>query len=228
MIKLRHGNCMDILGKMDTGSVDLIVMDPPYKQDGGAGAGSFGGSQRGYYTQLSSMSEGISQDVLKECIRVLKRINIYIYCNKAQLKFYLDFFSSYPVSFNLLCWHKTNPIPATHNIYLRDTEYILFFRERGVPLYGSYETKHTYFITPVNKKDKKEWGHPTIKPIEQARIFIQNSSSEGDVILDPYMGTGTTGVAAVSLERSFIGVEKDSHWYSVAKNRIRTARDKKR
>lgn len=48
MIKLRHGNCMDILGKMDTGSVDLIVMDPPYKQDGGAGAGSFGGSQRGY------------------------------------------------------------------------------------------------------------------------------------------------------------------------------------
>ena len=138
----------------------------------------------------------------------------------------MDFFDAYDINFNLLCWHKTNPIPTTSNIYLRDTEYILFFREKGVKLYGSYATKKTWFLSSVNKKDKNLYNHPTVKPIEQARIFIENSSLKGDTVLDPYMGSGTIGVAAVELGRSFIGIELNKSYYKTSKSRIKSALEK--
>lgn len=137
-------------------------MDPPYYQPGQAGSGAFGGGNRNYYNELSQMSDGISNDELDLIVKKLKKINLYVYCNKKQLLQYLTYFGSLSVkvNFNLLCWHKSNPIPATHNIYLRDTEYILFFREAGVKLYGTYESKRTYFISGINLKDKKTIQSP--------------------------------------------------------------------
>lgn len=226
MVRLRRGDCLKRLKELPDSCIDLIVMDPPYEQKGGSGAGAFGGKHRSYYDEISDMSNGISYEVLSECIRVLKKINMYIYCNKTQIKFYMDFFDAYDINFNLLCWHKTNPIPTTSNIYLRDTEYILFFREKGVKLYGSYATKKTWFLSSVNKKDKNLYNHPTVKPIEQARIFIENSSLKGDTVLDPYMGSGTIGVAAVELGRSFIGIELNKSYYKTSKSRIKSALEK--
>lgn len=222
MIKLYRSDCLIKLKEIATSSVDLIIMDPPYLQRGGSGSGAFGGNNRQYYSELSPISNGIDKAVLDECIRVLKKVNLYVYCNKAQLLFYLSYFESLPkkTNFNLICWHKTNPIPATSNIYLRDTEYILFFREKGVPLYGSYSTKRTYFLSSVNRADKKLYNHPTVKPIDQLKTFIINSSKEGDLVLDPYMGTGTTGAACKELNRDFIGVEIDKAHFETAKRRI--------
>ena len=224
MIRLLHGDCYTRFKEIPDNSIDLIVMDPPYKQSGSAGAGCFGGNNVRYYYELEPMSDGISTDILDECVRVLKKVNIYVYCNKSQLLFYLSYFDNIDrdVNFNLLCWHKTNPIPATKNIYLRDTEYILFFREKGVPLRGTYATKKTYFVTPVNISDKKLYHHPTVKPIGQSEIFIQNSSDIGDTVLDPFMGTCTVGAACKKLGRNFIGIELDRAHFKTAKNRIKS------
>ena len=226
MIDLRQGDCLELMKDIPDKSVDLVVMDPPYdfmtkhKSKNYTGAGAFGKLGRSYHGELenSNLITGINYDVLNEVVRVLKKVNVYIWCNKEQIKDYLDFFKNY--NFELLTWHKTNPVPTCNNKYLSDTEYLLFFREKGVPIYGSYGTKKKYYVTPTNKADKDKFGHPTIKPVDIIENLIINSSNANDVVLDPFMGSGTTGVACVNTGRKFIGIEIDKTYFEIAKDRI--------
>lgn len=102
-----------------------------------------------------------------------------------------------------------------------DTEYYLFFREKGVFVGGSPKTKATYYITPTNKGDKLKYKHPTIKPLHIIKNFIINSSTEGDIVLDPYIGSGTTAVAAKELKRHYIGIEKEEKYCKIANDRLK-------
>ena len=104
--------------------------------------------------------------------------------------------------------------------YVKDTEFILFFREKGVRLYGEFKTKRTFYITPLNQKDKKLYKHPTCKPVEILRNLIINSSLENDVVLDPFLGSGSTGVACKNTDRKFIGIEINKEYFNTAKERI--------
>ncbi len=63
-------------------------------------------------------------------------------------------------------------------------------------------------------------NHPTQKPVELCKYLIKTYTNEGDVVLDNCMGSGSTGVAAIELNRQFVGIEKDEHWFNVAKERI--------
>lgn len=96
----------------------------------------------------------------------------------------------------------------------------MFFREKGVKLYGNYDTLKTYYITPTNKEDKEKYHHPTIKPLNIIENLIINSSKENEVVLDCFMGSGTTGVACQKLNRNFIGMEIDENYFKIAKERI--------
>lgn len=76
-------------------------------------------------------------------------------------------------------------------------------------------------MAPINQKDKKLYNHPTIKPVDLIERFIRVSSRPGDIILDPFMGSGTTGVAARNVtERNFIGIEINPEYFITAKSRI--------
>ena len=123
---------------------------------------------------------------------------------------------------DLLSWHKTNPTPACGNKYLSDTEYLVFARDPGVKLYGSYETKRKFWVTPANVKDKKAYGHPTVKPLDIIETLVMNSSREGDVVLDPFMGSGTTAAACIRTGRRYLGFEIRGDYYDVAMARIRS------
>lgn len=231
---------------MPSKSIDLIVTDPPYEVET-QGAGFFGkksdeysinykgkkaytyGGERYVMKEISNMSDGFSETILDELCRVLKKINIYIWCSQKQLFKLIEYFvEKRKCNFNIITWHKTNPIPACGNKYLSDTEYCLFFREKGVKIQGSFDTKFTYYITPLNSKDKKQYGHPTIKPLDIIKNLIINSSNEGDTILDPFMGSGTTGVACKKLGRDFIGIEIDEKYYDLACKRINEENDETR
>lgn len=96
----------------------------------------------------------------------------------------------------------------------------MFFREKGVKVYGSYSTKKKYYVTPTNKADKDKYNHPTVKPLEIINNLVINSSQENDVILDPFMGSGTTCVSALQNNRKFIGMEIDENYFNIAKERI--------
>lgn len=67
------------------------------------------------------------------------------------------------------------------------------------------------------------WKHPTIKPLNITEKIIRNSSKENNTVLDPFMGSGTTGVACANTSRDFIGIELDKEYYKIAEQRINSA-----
>ena len=221
-VKLFKGDCLELMKGIPDESVDLVVTDPPYDVYAGKGGGAFG--KLNIYQEIEFMSNGFNEVVLDELMRVMKKINIYIFCCQKQIPFLIDYFvHKHACNWNLLTWHKTNPVPACKNKYLSDTENIFFAREKGVPIYGEYSTKKTYYVTPLNTKEKKLYNHPTVKPQMILENLIVNSSKENDVILDPFMGSGSTGVACVNTNRNFIGMELDEDYFKIAKERIQKA-----
>ena len=223
-----NADCLSMTGglrDLPDKSIDLVVTDPPYLIE--TSGGGLCGDKKGIVKQfrehdLDFMKNGFSDEVLDELCRLMKKINIYLFCSQKQIIFLLDYFvKKKKCNWNLLTWHKTNPVLACGNKYLTDTEFILFFREKGVKVYGSYETKSTYYITPSNQKDKKKYGHPTVKPLEMVKNLIVNSSQENDIILDPFLGSGTTAVAAKDLNRKYIGYEISKEYCQIAKQRMR-------
>lgn len=151
-----------------------------------------------------------------------KDINVYFFCNKKQLPQYFDFYvSKMKCKFNILFWYKPNAMPTYFNKYLNDCEYLLhFYKGNSHVKPECYEDAKTCFISPINIIDKNKWGHPTIKPVELVEKIIKNSTSEGDLVFDPFMGSGTTGVACKNTKRKFIGSEILEKYYNVAKERI--------
>lgn len=96
----------------------------------------------------------------------------------------------------------------------------MFARENGVKIYGSVETKKKWYLTSLNVKDKELYDHPTIKPLEIVSNFIINSSKEGDIVFDCFVGSGTTCVAAKQLNRQYLGFELNPTFYQIALDRI--------
>ena len=160
------------------------------------------------------------KEKIRKELQKMKKINIYIYCSKRQVKDLLNYFSDKNCNHEILTWHKLNPSPLINNNYLPDTEYILFFREKGVKIYGNYHTKRKYYLSLTNKVDKQKYKHPTIKPLELIERHIINSSKEGDLVLDCFCGSGTTLVGAINQNRRYIGFEIDKKYYEIAKKRI--------
>lgn len=78
-----------------------------------------------------------------------------------------------------------------------------------------YEDAKTWWVKGINAKDKKKYGHPTIKPIDIVRTLIRNSSSEGDLVFDGFLGSGTTRVACYFEKRNFIGCELDNKFFKM-------------
>ena len=217
-------DCRIGMGRIPDGSIGLVVMDPPYCIET-MGGGAFGPANRSYHAELEPLSDGIEKSVLDIICRKLSAINIYVWCNKRQLRQYIDYFEDRGCTTECITWHKTNPVPTCNNKYLSDTEYLLFFREPGVKLYGSYSTKRKWYVSSYNKADKERFGHPTVKPLEIIRNIVGNSAPRGGetVILDPFIGTGTTAVAAVELGMHYVGFEIEPKYVAVANQRIASA-----
>lgn len=223
-VTLHKGDCLELLKDIPDKSIDLVVTDPPYDIETN-GAGIYKQEDKQYVKELVGMKDGFSEEILDELCRVMKKINIYLFCSQKQIIPLLDYFvKQKKCNWNLLSWHKSNPVPACGNKYLTDTEFVLFFREKGVRVHGSFETKRTYWITPLNQTDKKKYGHPTVKPESIVRHLIVNSSLEGDTVLDPFMGSGTTGATCINTNRNFIGIELDEQYFNIAQDRIHKAK----
>ena len=211
-------DCMEGLKLLDDNSIDLVIIDPPYLLN--LNKVKKPTNMNNYANELLNLKNGFDLKVLDILIQKMKKINIYIYCSKRQVKDLLNYFSDKNCNHEILTWHKLNPSPLINNNYLPDTEYILFFREKGVKVYGNYHTKRKYYLSLTNKVDKQKYKHPTIKPLELIERHIINSSKEGDLVLDCFCGSGTTLVGAINQNRRYIGFEIDKNYYEIAKKRI--------
>lgn len=237
-------DCYEAIKEIPNKSIDLIYTDIPYDFEGNGGGGCFGEKKREYHKQyeavalsnktteldkrkrksgaeLESIAFGIDYAILEEFVRVCKKIYCYIWCSKKQILPLMKYFvEERNCLFELFTWHKTNAIPACNNTYMSDTEYCLLFREAGTSITGTVESKSKYYISSTNKRDKYKFEHSTIKPLKMVQSHILNSTNEGDIVLDPFMGSGTTAVACKNLGRQFIGFEVNPKWHKIACDRL--------
>lgn len=230
-VDLYNGDCLDVLKTIPDNSVDLIATDPPYLISATNGGGTINNVKKLNQSlkdlTVVDITKGYDIEHFgKEFIRVMKEINIYVWCNKVQIPDYFEFYvKQHKCKFDIICWHKTNALPTYSNKYLSDTEYLLYFRKgKGKCFPESYEDAKTFYIAPINHSDKKKYGHPTIKPLDITQKIIRNSTKEGHIVLDPFMGSGTTGVACVNTDRNFIGIELDRGYFDIAEKRINEAK----
>lgn len=226
MIELHNIDCLEYMKSMPDDSVDLIVTDPPYDIRNTTSGSKSKLSERIQRQQDRLVRDNIVNSidyniVCSEMVRVCKGINIYIWCNKAQIPFYLNYFYvKGGCAFDFIKWVKTNPVPAYHNKYMTDTEYCLYFRKGGLCMPQNSEDASTLYHAPINQLDKKKFKHPTIKPVEILRRLIRTSSKEGDLVFDPFAGSGSTGVAALLEGRRFLGCELLEEYANIAQYRL--------
>lgn len=224
---IKCGDSLSLLGQLPDKSIDLIVTDPPYE----ISAKSKGGTINNIKKLNKSLKDLVDANIDKgynidvygeEFMRVMKEPNIYLWSNKVQIPKYFDFYvNRHKCKFDIICWHKTNALPTYSNKYLTDTEYLLYFRRgKGKCFPQNYDDAKTFYIAPINHKDKKLYNHPTIKPLDLTEKIIRNSSKQGDIILDPFLGSGTTAVACMNNNRHFIGYEINKDYYYTALKRL--------
>lgn len=155
-------------------------------------------------------------------MRVEKKINVYIWCNKEQIYDYLAFFvKERKCNFEIIIWNKTNVPPFCSGHYIKDKEYCLYFWECGAYLHGTRGTMRTVIQSSMNVGDKELYLHPTIKPEPIISDLISNSSIAGDVVLDPFSGSGTTCAVAKRLGRHYLGFEINKQYYDISIARLR-------
>ena len=221
MIDLRQGDCLELMKDIPDKSINLIVTDPPYKfeNQGGGFYAKNKSTKRVYLDSLKNINccEFNPYEFLNILKPKLEKFYGYFFCNKTLIEDYIKFARDNKYNFDVLVMAKSNPIPSFNNHHLSDLEYIILIREKG-----TYFSKHKeiddfrkYYLTSC-----KKGLHPAEKPVELLERFIKVSSKENDIVLDPFMGSGSTGVACKQLNRNFIGIELDEKYFNIAKERI--------
>lgn len=219
--KIYKGDCYELMKDIKDKSIDCIYTDIPYLYDSYGKPQSEIGKRisNQHQQQMSEIINGIDLKILDEFIRVMKKVNCFIWCSRLQIPEILDYFIEKGCNFDILVWCKTNPIPLANNSWLSDTEYCLYFRDKGVKLNDGIELKKKWYVSAANKADKELYKHPTIKPLELVKRHLKHAVT-GGIVLDMFCGSGTTCVACKELGFEYIGIEINEVYYKIAKDRI--------
>ena len=211
MIDLLHGDCFELLKDIPDESVDMILTDPPYGMN----------FQSGYRKTKYEKIKGDSNldwldDFVDEIYRVSKPNTAhYMFCSFHHIdKFKQAIERKFKIK-NILTWVKNNTsMGDLKGDFAPKTEFIIFFHKGRRLINGTRDPNVLEFKRTQNKL------HPTQKPVDMTEYLIGKFSDEGDLILDPFMGSGTTGIACINTNRNFIGMELDASYFEVAKDRI--------
>ena len=217
-MKLMQGDCLERMKEIPDGTVDMVLTDPPYRVISGGNKSNetLSRSLGGNDGKIFKHNNILFKDWLSVVFKKLKpRAHCYIMTNYKNLfQLQVDALDAGFLGHNLLVWKKQNT--TVNRWYMKNCEYTAFFRKGPafkIRNSGS-QTVHE-FHNPCGGK-----LHPTEKPVDLMEFYIGNSSHEGQTVLDPFMGSGTTGVACANLGRDFIGIERDDGYFNIAKERI--------
>ncbi|HEY5507105.1 MAG TPA: site-specific DNA-methyltransferase [Paludibacter sp.] len=226
-----HQSCLEGLKQLPDACVDLIFTDPPYYQYRAQNVQrlknhkdvvtefDFDGftSEEDYLLFLES--------VLVECFRVCKPgASGYLWCGDDFVSYLNRMVERVGFQFRkVIHWHKINPFPAIHTrkMYANSMELMIHFA-KGKPNTWNHKPvneMHNFIQTPLCM-GKERSKHKTQKPLKVCLPFIEISSNEGDVVLDPFMGSGSTAVASKMLKRNFIGYELNEEFVKIANDRL--------
>ena len=211
--KLYQGDCLEVMDKLikQNVKVDAIITDPPYGMDYRSNY------RKEKYEKISNDNDlSFLDDFFQKCDKLLKDdTHIYCFCSWHHIDKFKIAFEKYFTLKNVIVLEKNNTsMGDLKGSYAPKHEFVLF-GHKGRRLRNG---KRFPDVLQANRTGNKL--HPTQKPISLLQIFIEQSSDENEIILDPFMGSGSTGVAALNTNRKFIGIELDEKYFNIAKNRL--------
>jgi site-specific DNA-methyltransferase (adenine-specific)/modification methylase len=219
------GDCLERMKEIPDGSVDMVLTDPPYNiarknnfSTMGRSGIDFGEWDKGF--DLFSY--------ISECFRILEKNGSFVVFNDwKNLGDIVKFSES--VGFivkDMIRLEKSNPMPRNRDRrYVTDFECAIWFtmpKSKWV-----FNRQHPKYQRPKFICSVDKGLHPTQKSLSLMKQIVLIHTNINQVVIDPFMGSGTTGVACVNLDREFIGIEMDKDYFKIAENRIKEAQDKR-
>lgn len=222
-----HADSRDIIKRIPDNSIDFILTDPPYN----LGQHSTGNIPLPGRTAMNNdvadwdMIDFNPEEWADEFIRILKPTgNLFIFTSYNQLGRWYNCLDHKFDTSNFMIWHKTNPAPKIYKAgFLNSCEMIFTcWNKKHTWNFISQAEMHNFIESTICMKPERLSSpkHPAQKPVSILKKMIQIASNENDIIFDPFMGVGSTGVAALDLNRRFIGVELNEDYFKAAKKRI--------
>ena len=222
-IRLFNNDCMEVLSALEIESVDAVITDPPYTVYLTSQT-----KKTPAYKKLHNHKWHNTMSWIKPVYRLTKNGGVlYSFTNDNDIS-YLRLMiegAGYRV-YQRLHWIKTNPLPSyTKHNYRGGVELAFYCVKGDKPNYFAKRTQQEllgYWMLPIVGGNERT-EHPTQKPLEIIKTWVENSCPPDGLVLDPFMGSGTTGVACVQTGRNFIGIEIEPNYYEIAKKRIAQA-----
>ena len=223
-IEIKLGNVLEELRLVENEVFDMAVIDPPYllnKTTGGISktglVDRWQGNIKGSDRKASIINDIKFEEWLPLVYQKMKKdSHCYIWTNDKNLA---DLqIEAEKVGFrlhNILIWKKNNLTP--NRWYMKNCEFILFlYKGKAKPI----KNKGSSQFLEYKYKRGKEKLHPTEKPVDLIKELILNSSEENDLVLDCFMGSGSTGVACIETNRRFFGIEIEKEYFEISKERL--------
>ena len=231
-LTLHQGNSRELLAALPEQSVDLLLTDPPYNLS----PYSTGNMQFKWRGAINNDLAGWDREFdpaeyREEFLRVLKPTgNLMAFCSYNLLGRWHEIFDPLFDTFQLFVWHKSNPVPKIRRQgFLNSCELLVCLWNKGHSWnFGRQRDMHNFYEGPIcmGPERVKTPKHPAQKPVRLLKHLIGIASCPGDLVLDPFMGVGSTGVAALELGRRFTGMELDPDYFTAAQERLTAVADR--
>lgn len=233
---LYNDDCIKVMKTLDSESIDMIFADPPYFLSNGGKSISSGkvvSVNKGEWDKKENYQnvQKFTFEWLNECYRLMKNKssiwvtgthhNIFDIKEKmAKIGFKI---------INVIIWKKLDPPPLIYKNKFKFSYEFVIWADKGHGHTFNYDTMFNIdkeemqdvWILPAVQMNEKKFGyHPTQKPECLLERIIKSSTISNQKVLDPFMGSGTTGLVAKKLKREFIGIEKEEKFYNIARKRI--------
>jgi DNA modification methylase len=209
-------------------SVDVILTDPPYN----LGQYSTGNLKMSWRSDFNNDIASWDQVTFRpsEWVAELKRVlkptgNLFAFTSYNLLGEWHAAFDPVFDTFQFMVWHKTNPPPKLRRAgFLNSCELIVCAWNKGHTWnFGNQREMHNFIETPIfmGRERVKNPRHPTQKPVRVFEHLLKLGSKPGDLVFDPFMGVGSSGVAAFNLGRRFLGFDREAPYIKAAADRFR-------
>ena len=217
-VTLYLGDCLEVMRGMDDKSMDAVITDPPY----GINYQSAWRTDPSERFDILEGDDSVPIEWLSNSFRVAGEVAcLFCFCRwDVQQVFYNAIKDAGWIIKSQVIWDR-----GVHGLGDLKAQYAPMHDNIWFAIKGNYhfKNKRPKSILRVNRLSANNLIHPTQKPLSLMKIINLDLTSEGDTILDPFMGSGTTGVACVQTGRKFIGIEIDPDYYEIAKKRIQQA-----
>lgn len=227
---LYRGDCLELLRADVLGAADVLLTDPPYEIRNKFGVMDRGAKKGVRRLEFPWDADGVTRELVTPSLELIApkvRHAAVVFCGAEQFGVHAATFRSAGLTAKPAVWVKPYPPPpARGNWWPSAHENIVYAYRKGARFFDDSPYRCNVFVADSLRYGRAEKaGHPNQKPLDLLRYLARSVTPAGGLILDPYMGSGSTGVVALSLGMTFIGCEIDPAHFEIACQRIEAAHD---